>query len=75
MTIAQSASTPTEDQVKAAWIELSDHGFACPACRPSPDRPQDGSSDCPTEWDLYRVWKRLWVEAGRPLDFPAEVPA
>jgi hypothetical protein len=61
----------TETQVREAWDALADHSFTCPECRAA-SRRQD-SSDCPAEWELYRVWKRLWVEAGQPLGVPTEV--
>lgn len=64
-----------EAKARLAWLVLSNHGFTCTECRVARDRPQDAVPDCPAEWESYRVWKRLWVEAGCPPVTPAEVSA
>lgn len=63
-----------ETQVWEAWEALAGHGFTCAECR-NPNRVQGDAFDCPTELELYRVWKRLWDRAGRPVGIPAEVSA
>lgn len=67
-------TAPSLAEVREAWDALADHGLTCPECRAASRRP-GRSSDCPAEWELYRVWKRLWVQAGCPIVSPAEVPA
>ncbi len=52
-----SVQTLTPEQ--AAFVALSEHCFACPDCRPDPERSETKSA-CPKAEELYRTWFDLW---------------
>lgn len=52
-------TTLTLTPEQAAFVEMSEHCFACPGCRPNPEQAVT-KPECPEADELYRVWFDLW---------------
>ena len=69
-------ATAEAQEVHAAWDDLCLHSLeTCPVCRDHSAALRDDAPVCLEERELYRVWKRLWDKAGRPVGIAAEVSA